>query len=568
MRFINLFFSMDKQETLERDFSRFAFWTIAGACAIYIIGWFINVMDIDSAQYASISRLMLERGNYLEFLDRTAEYLDKPPLLFWVSGISMKIFGINNIAFRIPAFLATLLALYSTFRLAALFYDKKTGYLAAAILATLQAVFLINHDVRTDTNLMCWFIFSMWQFAEFLEHKKTGNFIFAFIGVGLAMLAKGPIGLVAPAMGIFMHLVLRKQWKDLFNPNWLLGMIIVAIVLLPMSYGLYTQFDLHPEKTINGQHGVSGLRFYYWTQSFGRITGESSWNNNAGPFFLTHTTLWAFAPWSLFLITGLFSELKNFVNHIRGKGIQREFMVLFGFLLPFMALSSSRYQLPHYAFIVYPLGAIITAKYILKIFYSIAKNTNALYYIHTILILLFLVFVFALTWFSFQNLDLIPGIGYLVGLLIYSYVAFMYKNPHRLVIASVVMILLANLVMNGIFYPHLLKYQGGSEIAIEAIRDGAANGTFFSYRSPVSGSMDFYANMMIPIENDLEKIATKNNIWVYVRGENYLNEILQRRPDAKIIRSTGAYSVTILTPKFLNPATRDSTLRKTYLIKL
>ncbi|MBK5279993.1 MAG: glycosyltransferase family 39 protein, partial [Bacteroidia bacterium] len=139
---------------LTQEVKKIALWGILGAGIVYIIGWFINVMDPDSAQYASITREMLERGDYLQFTDQGREYLDKPPLLFWLSGISFKLFGINNIAFRIPAFLATLLALYSTFKLAELYYDRKTGYLSALILATAQATFLINHDVRTDTNLI------------------------------------------------------------------------------------------------------------------------------------------------------------------------------------------------------------------------------------------------------------------------------------------------------------------------------------------------------------------------------------------------------------------------------
>src|SRR5690242_19237846 len=131
-------------ETSSLDLKKITFYGILAACLVYVVGWFITVMDPDSAQYASITREMLERGDYLTFTDQGREYLDKPPLLFWLSGISFKLFGINHIAFRIPAFLATLLALYSTFKLAEVYYGKRTGYLAALLLATVQATFLIN----------------------------------------------------------------------------------------------------------------------------------------------------------------------------------------------------------------------------------------------------------------------------------------------------------------------------------------------------------------------------------------------------------------------------------------
>ncbi len=157
--------------------------------------------------------------------------------------------------------------------------------------------------------------------------------------------------------------------------------------------------------------------------------------------------------------------------------------------------------------------------------------------------------------------------GYLAGLGVFGYAAFISKNQYRLVIASVLMILMANLVMNAIFYPSLLKYQGGSEIALRAVKEGAGRGTLFSYNQPISGSTDFYANMMIPYEYDLEKLAAMKNVWV-ITNNQYLPELMARRPDASLVYTAGDYSVTILTPEFLNPATRASTLKTVHLVKL
>ncbi len=550
------------------DLRKIAIWGILSSCAVYIIGWFINVMDPDSAQYASITREMLERGDYLTFTDQGREYLDKPPLLFWFSGISFKIFGINNVAFRIPAFLATMLALYSTFKLAALYYDKKTGYLAALILATIQATFLINHDVRTDTNLICWFVFSMWQVAAYLENKKPLHFILAFTGIGLAMLAKGPIGLVAPGLGIFMHLTLQKDWKTLFNPVWLLGLLIVAIVLLPMSYGLYTQFDQHPEKVVNGLTGVSGLRFYYWTQSFGRITGENVWKNNVGPFFLSHNTLWAFFPWSLFLMLGLIREAKNIFLHLTGKTKQKEFLIFFGLLLPFMALSASAYQLPHYAFVVYPLGAIITAKYILHIFYEAdISGARVLYIIQTSVHYILLIGVFALVWFCFPEHNSVAVFLYVLLAAALISVTFIIKTHHKFILACTIVAVGVNLILNSYFYPELLKYQAGSEMATKALENGLSKGNFCSYKAGTPWAMNFYTDMTIPAIDDFESLIQKKNILIYTK-EEFLKDFQERRPDLQVIHCMGEYPVSTPRLKFLNPETRQETLKRKCLIKL
>ncbi len=131
---------------------------------VYLLGMQIDLMDVDAAQYASISREMLANKSFLQVYDLGRDYLDKPPMLFWLSALSMKIFGINHFAYRLPSFIFALLAIYSTYRLALLYYKKEVALLAALILASCQAMFLILHDVRTDTMLMGWVICGIWQY--------------------------------------------------------------------------------------------------------------------------------------------------------------------------------------------------------------------------------------------------------------------------------------------------------------------------------------------------------------------------------------------------------------------
>ena len=133
----------------------------AALVLVYLVGFGIDVMDIDASQYASISREMMLSGSYLQVFELGKDYLDKPPFLFWVSALSMKLFGVNNFAYRLPSLLFSLLTLYSTYKFCLLYYKKEIALMAALVLASCQAFFLINHDVRTDTILMSWSIFSI-----------------------------------------------------------------------------------------------------------------------------------------------------------------------------------------------------------------------------------------------------------------------------------------------------------------------------------------------------------------------------------------------------------------------
>ena len=144
------------------------------AClVVYLLAmWSIPVIDIDAAQYASMSREMLENNSFLKLYDLGHDYLDKPPMLFWLSSLSMRFLGVYDWAYRIPSVLMLLLAIYATYRLALLFYSQTIAQLSAIILASSQAVFLMVHDVRCDTMLLGWVTFSLWQLAAWYENNR------------------------------------------------------------------------------------------------------------------------------------------------------------------------------------------------------------------------------------------------------------------------------------------------------------------------------------------------------------------------------------------------------------
>ncbi len=395
-----------------------------GIFIVYFLNMFIDVMEVDAAQYSVISMEMSWTKSFLQVYEHGKDYLDKPPLLFWTTAVSYMAFGISNFSYKLPSVLVTLLGIYSTFRFARLYYSKEIALAASLILASTQALFLITNDVRTDSMLLGLTMFSVWQLAAYLQTRKSVHFILLAFGIAGAMMSKGPLILVILAAAFGTEFLLKRQWKNIFNPRWILLLIIVGILLSPMCYGLYTQFDLHPEKTVYGLEGPSGLRFFFWTQSFGRITGENYWSNDSGYFFFTHSILWDFQPWIFFFIPALFVKVRNLIRNIVQKvRLQGEFITIGGFILIFVALSLSHYKLPHYIFVVFPFAAILTANFIFQFSDSLREKLAKyhfgfmqLFWIAAILILsiifpiksvilpLTLSGLFILSWMAFRAL--------------------------------------------------------------------------------------------------------------------------------------------------------------------
>lgn len=542
---------------------------ILAACIIvYIVGMFgIPLMDIDAAQYASISREMLERKSYLQVYDLGKDYLDKPPMLFWLSASSMRIFGIHDWAYRLPSFFFGLLAIYSTYRLALIFYKKEVARLCALVLAASQAMFLIQHDVRTDTMLMGWVTCSLWHLAAWYETKKWKNFLIGFLSIAGGMLTKGPIALVVAGLALIPHFVLKRDWKQFFRWEYLLGVIFIAVALIPMSIGLYQQFDKHPGKIINYVPIQSGLKFYYWTQSFGRYTGENSFKEMNDFTFLLQNMLWSFLPWIIFFLIALLIKVVDVIRNRFSIGAKEEFISAGGFILTYCVLGRSQAQLPHYIFIVFPLAAIVTGDFLYKLFFDekskgLAKWLAGFHYFIFFLIWVALVI---LLWWPFASLRPYAAMIGLAGLLLYAVLFFVNKKKFPfLITACFYTIIGVNALLNGFFYPTLLTYQKGSSVAQFIHEHHIDKNKVVELNENIGHSFHFYSNHIYRTvsENELKKGD------LVIMKTDSLPKVKIIYPAARSIATFKTYAVTQLSLPFLNPALRDKEIEKYTLLAI
>ena len=552
----------DKKDKLENIYLFYIILCIV----VYVIGSItVPLMEIDSVQYANISREMLLNKSFLQIFDQGKDYLDKPPLLFWVSALSMYIFGINDIAFRIPSILMAVLAIYSTYKFTLLYYTKEIALLAALVLASSQAMFLITHDLRTDTMLMAWVILGIWQFSSWLFTKKWISFIISFAAIAFGMMTKGPIALMVPIFSFAPHFLIHRNFKLFFKWEYLIGVLIILILLIPMDIGLYQQFDLHPEKVMYEKTGTSGIRFFYWTQSFGRITGESVWHENDHFLFLFENLLWGFLPWILFFIIGLLLEFYTIIKNKFRLQSHEEWISTPGFLITYTALGISNYQLPHYIYIVLPFASIIAAKYIYSLI-TINENKqlkNTLSIINGILFSLVLFILIVLLVIPFNLNYYLIIIAFLIFVTIFGYSIYKQKKliPNTIHFALFT-ILITNLLLNAFFYPKLLEYQLGNSVTKYINAKKIDKNNFYLYKIYGERSLDFYSNYSFQIIED-EK-ALKPADYLLISNKLITKDLLTK---FNTIETIAAFHVSTLNAKFLNPKTRNSALDYYYILQ-
>ncbi len=529
--------------------SKSQFWSLLALVFMaHSCGLFLDVLEVDSAQLAEISRELLLAENKLHLTYLNEPYLDKPHLLFWLGALSMKIFGVSSFAYKLPTMLFAMLCVGSVYGFAKLFYNEAIAQVSAIVTASVQAMFVATNDVRTDAVLMGCVMFSIWQWAAYFKHMQLKNLLLGSIGIAFSVMAKGPIGMVCPALAFAPALLITGEWRKVFHFNSLIAVGVIAVFLFPISYAHFHQF------------GWEGLRFFYWTQSFGRITGESEWNNHPDTFFVLHTTVWAFLPFTLFLFAGWFSAVQKLLKRIP----QPELYAFFGITLTLLALSRSNYQLPHYFYVAYPFGAVLAAQALVK--NPSAQWQKALHALQHIVIALSIITPLVIVWWLFEQ----SGIVSILFTVAAVAVALYCIGSKNVFMKTVVAFVFLNVSLATVFYPELLKFQSNTIFGKHLKENGVNENELTVFDSYRTYALAFHAQLVPLSTNNYDEVSGRieNSKKHYIVCNEYSLIAMKETFNAEVVLETHDFPVSTLTIPFLNPKTRLNQTIKRYLLRV
>ena len=290
----------------------------------FFLTGFIPLLDKTEARYAEIARLMYETNEWIVLqIDYGIPFWAKPPLSTWLSAISINLFGVNEIASRLPSFLLCIVILIILGKLV-----KKSGssfYLPAFILLTTPEFLIHLGVVSTDVTLtfsLTLIMLSFWK-AMTNDKKTYWNYLF-FFAVGLGLLSKGPIAIILTGPPIFIWCLLdKKRWKQVFTRlPWLIGLLITGITAIPW-------YILTEKKT------PGFIDYFVVGEHFKRFL-DTSWKGDLYGFAKTQPIgmIWIFLfifafPWIQILFVALWKNRKNIF-----KDNWISFLVLWLFWIP------------------------------------------------------------------------------------------------------------------------------------------------------------------------------------------------------------------------------------------
>jgi 4-amino-4-deoxy-L-arabinose transferase-like glycosyltransferase len=178
----------------------------------------VHLFDWDEINFAEAAREMIVTGNYSRVQIDYEVFTEKPPLFFWFQALSMHIFGINEFSSRLPNAICGIITLITLFLIGNKLKDKNFGFIwvLSYIGSFLPHLYFKSGIIDPFFNLFMFLaVYFIAQTTDSHERKKSDNLLFPALAgafVGLAILTKGPVGLLIPLLtfGIFW-LTVRKS---------------------------------------------------------------------------------------------------------------------------------------------------------------------------------------------------------------------------------------------------------------------------------------------------------------------------------------------------------------------
>jgi 4-amino-4-deoxy-L-arabinose transferase-like glycosyltransferase len=187
--------------------------------------------DNNEGLYAEIAREMLASGHYVVPHLNGVPYIEKPPLLYWLCALSMKLLGPTPAAARLVPAGSMLLLCLCLFLFCRRHGNARAGAFASVGLASAVPVALVSHVVLFDplltallgAGLLCYL-------HSYLAHSRRAFAASAFL-LALAVLEKGGVALALAGgtAGLFLLFMRdRGGLRRLLDPAALLVLLVVA----------------------------------------------------------------------------------------------------------------------------------------------------------------------------------------------------------------------------------------------------------------------------------------------------------------------------------------------------
>ena len=409
------------------------------------------ITDNVESNYALTAKEMVMSGDWISPQIYGQYWFDKPILFYTVTAFAYLVFGCTEFASRFfPAIfgLASVALIgWSGKKL----YSEKVGFYSAIVLASSFEFFLISKMVITDSLLFFFFSLALISFLLGYEKNESKYYYGFYLGAALAVLTKGPIGILLPGLIITLFLLIKRDFKALRSMKIISGSMLFLIIALPWY------------STMIVLHGKNFIDVFFGTHNFLRATVSEHPKDNVF-YFYTVVAILALFPWVGFIPEFIKKITANKLEILRMNSKILFLILWVSCVFVFFQLIATKYLSYTYP-LVFP-SALLLGKYF-------ADNRGSIKYNRAIIWnSFFYVFIMLSGGWCFQNkLISLNSLYFLMGgigvLLIGNLYLFFQGNKKTNIIAIAVSAYLLNLILiNNICLP-LAQNRSAKNIAQE-----------------------------------------------------------------------------------------------------
>ncbi|NQU68594.1 MAG: glycosyltransferase family 39 protein [Candidatus Marinimicrobia bacterium] len=310
----------------------------------------LSYLESSEARYAEISREMLVSGDYVTPTLIDIKHFHKPPLTYWMTAISFKLFGINNFSGRIFPTLCGLGILIFTFLISRMLFPGmphihlwSVGILLSSLLFLVQAR-VVTTDIYLSF-LTIGAIYFQWKRKFYYGSEKL--IIPAAILLALAFLTKGLIPFIFFIFPYFVFIFLFPKMKNVNLSGSFKFLIIFIIIVTPWFWLIIRD---NPKL----------LEYFMVNQTVDRYASTVH-HRSGSPFYYIGVLLVGMLSWFMFYFPSLFMTLKRWKTRHEHPW---EYLLIAYTFIPLVFFSFSGSKLPAYIMPALPFFSILLAYWI------------------------------------------------------------------------------------------------------------------------------------------------------------------------------------------------------------
>lgn len=285
----------------------------------------IAVTDPVESNYALTAKEMVQSGDWLSPRIYGQYWYDKPIMIYWLIALCYKLFGINEFAARLPSGIFSSVSVVFLYWFTNKVYNRQTAWLAALVLATSLEFWILARLIITDAALFFFNSVAMACLYLGFKEQKRCWYLLAYAAAGLAVLTKGPVGILLPGLTIFIYIIVTRQWQLFGKLQLLMGFAVFLLTAAPWYVLMYYE------------HGQEFINTFFGLHNYLRATVSEHPDDNVFYYYLVLFPV-SLLPWSGLLVKFL-KDIRREVN----ADLECYLLVWPGVMLLFYTMMATKY---------------------------------------------------------------------------------------------------------------------------------------------------------------------------------------------------------------------------------